>query len=190
METPPNLGASFVKPYDQGRIEQVARRVQQPSPYDQYFEEAAKQYGLDPRELKMRAAVESSLDPRAVSQDGAKGLMQFMPATAKQWGVTDPSDPRQAIFGAAKMISTYRNQAAGDMTVVDKKYYGGANGSEGNGWGPNTNQYAAGAGRAGHRLEETHHRHQLHRQPARRQVLRRADQGRALPAGVRQPAGT
>lgn len=137
---PPNLNADFVKPYDQGRIDQVARRVDTPSPYDAYFEEAGRLYNIDPRELKLRAVVESSLDPRAVSQAGAKGLMQFTDATAAKYGLTNPQDPRESIMAGAKMMAEYKKKAGGDMATVDKMYYGGEGGTA---WGPNTNQYAA-----------------------------------------------
>ena len=47
---------------------------------------------------------ESGGNPRAVSAAGAQGLMQFMPATARQYGV-DPFDPPQAIEGGARMLA-------------------------------------------------------------------------------------
>jgi murein DD-endopeptidase MepM/ murein hydrolase activator NlpD len=40
------------------------------------------------------------------SSAGAVGLMQFEPATAQSVGI-NPNDPRQAIFGAAKLLTQY-----------------------------------------------------------------------------------
>lgn len=136
---PPDLGASNVKPYDQKKIDYISKSVDAPSPYDAVFKEAANQYNLDWREIKMRAVVESGLNPKAMSNQGAGGIMQFTEATAKAVGV-DRMDPRSAIFGAAKLLSNYRTQAGGDMSKVDMMYYGGESGKA---WGPNTKQYAA-----------------------------------------------
>jgi len=136
---PPDLKANTVKPYDQGKIDYVAKRVAQPSPYDQAFKDAAQLYNLDWRELKMRSVAESNLDPTAKSSQNAGGIMQLTPETAAQLGV-DRNNPVSSIFAAAKLIAGYRTQAGGDMSKVDMMYYGGAAGTA---WGPNTKQYAA-----------------------------------------------
>lgn len=50
------------------------------------------------------AQVESSGNPKAVSPVGAQGLFQFMPATAKEYGI-DPFDPVQARKGAERYLT-------------------------------------------------------------------------------------
>src|SRR5882672_397149 len=74
--------------------------------YDPIFEEAGREWNVDPRLLKAMAAQESSGNPRAISSAGAQGLMQIIPSTQRQLGVTDPNDPVQSIWGAAKYMAT------------------------------------------------------------------------------------
>jgi soluble lytic murein transglycosylase-like protein len=75
------------------------------TPYDALFAAAGARHGIDPRILSAVARVESNYDPNAVSSAGARGLMQFMPATAAGMGI-DPLDPAQAIDGAARYLTT------------------------------------------------------------------------------------
>jgi soluble lytic murein transglycosylase-like protein len=75
------------------------------APYEPIFQAASQSWNVDPLLLKALAAQESRGNPRAVSKAGAQGLMQIMPDTQKYLGVTDPFDPVQSIFGAAKYLS-------------------------------------------------------------------------------------
>jgi len=69
---------------------------------------AANRYGVDANLLWTIAYLESRFDPRAVSyKDGrpcAFGLMQFEPATAQQYGLTNPHNPREAVDAAARHV--------------------------------------------------------------------------------------
>jgi murein DD-endopeptidase MepM/ murein hydrolase activator NlpD len=77
-----------------------------PAEYVEYFEEAAKETGLDVSLLEAVAAVESEFNPNAVSPAGALGIMQLMPYTVKELGISDPFDPRENILGGAKYLKT------------------------------------------------------------------------------------
>lgn len=74
--------------------------------YEPQFAAAEQKHGLPQGLLKRVAGAESSFDPKARSKKGARGLMQIMPATAKELGV-DPDDPDQAIPAAAEYLARY-----------------------------------------------------------------------------------
>ena len=75
-----------------------------PGQYYSLFEQAAKQYGVPLNILLGVAQVESGFNPKAKSPAGAMGMMQFMPGTAKQFGI-NPWDVTQAVPAAAKYLA-------------------------------------------------------------------------------------
>ena len=75
------------------------------SQYDSVFQAAGEEWNVDPTLLKAMATQESGGKANAVSPKGAQGLMQITPDTQKYLGVTDPTDPVQSIYGAAKYMS-------------------------------------------------------------------------------------
>jgi hypothetical protein len=66
---------------------------------------AAENHSLDPRLVKSVMLVESGFNASAVSNKGARGLMQLMPATAERHGVKNVHDPAQNIAGGTKYLS-------------------------------------------------------------------------------------
>jgi hypothetical protein len=78
-------------------------------PYADLFARAGNRHGVDPALLAAVASQESGFDSRAVSPAGARGLMQFMPATADGLGV-DPMNPASAVDGAARYLSDLTDQ--------------------------------------------------------------------------------
>ncbi|GJM29672.1 MAG: lytic transglycosylase F [Cyclobacteriaceae bacterium] len=67
------------------------------SPYDSLIQQSAREIGWDWELLAALIYQESKFNPKAKSWVGAKGLMQLMPATAKQFGASNPEDPKQSI---------------------------------------------------------------------------------------------
>jgi peptidoglycan DL-endopeptidase CwlO len=72
--------------------------------FETTFQAATIRYGLPPGLLSRVAYQESRYNPKAKSPAGALGLMQFMPATAKDFGI-DPWNPEQSIWAAAQYLS-------------------------------------------------------------------------------------
>jgi hypothetical protein len=75
--------------------------------FSMLVDRAARRQDLQPELLQSVARAESGLRPCAVSPKGAMGLMQLMPATAKDLGVDDPFDPAQNIEGGARLLRKY-----------------------------------------------------------------------------------
>lgn len=75
-------------------------------PYGLIIDQAAAQHGVDARLVKAMIQVESAYQPRARSRKGAMGLMQLMPETARQYGVSDPYDVRANVDAGVKHLKS------------------------------------------------------------------------------------
>ena len=63
--------------------------------------DAALRYAVDPALIRAVIRHESAFDPDAVSHKGAMGLMQLMPATAREFGVVCPFEPRENVMAGS-----------------------------------------------------------------------------------------
>jgi soluble lytic murein transglycosylase-like protein len=88
------------------------------------LEAAATAYGLSPALVKSVAWQESRFRQHAVSTAGARGVMQLMPATARELGV-DPDDTRQNIQGGAAYLRQMLDRFDGDLTKALAAYNAG-----------------------------------------------------------------
>jgi soluble lytic murein transglycosylase-like protein len=69
------------------------------------IEKVSAKHGLEARLVSAVIRVESCYDKRAVSRSGARGLMQLMPATARDLGVHDSFDAEQNINGGVRYLA-------------------------------------------------------------------------------------
>jgi soluble lytic murein transglycosylase-like protein len=77
--------------------------------------DTSQRHGLSEQLLNAVIQVESGGDPHAVSQAGARGLMQLMPQTATMLGVSDSFDARMNLDGGARYLSSLLDRYDGDL---------------------------------------------------------------------------
>ncbi len=87
----------------------------------------ASKYSLDPALLHAVIQAESGYNPDAVSNKGAAGLMQLMPATANRFGVRDRFDPQDNIEGGARYLSELLDMFPYDLKLAVAAYNSGEN---------------------------------------------------------------
>jgi soluble lytic murein transglycosylase-like protein len=94
-------------------------------PVEQSVQQAAAKYNLPPELIRGVIRAESNFQADAVSSAGAKGLMQLMPETAKDLGVTNPFDVRQNIDGGARYLRQMLDRFGGDLKRALAAYNAG-----------------------------------------------------------------
>jgi soluble lytic murein transglycosylase-like protein len=96
-----------------------------PSLAEQCVEHYATQYRVPPELIAALIDVESRWNPRAISNKGAMGLIQLMPATARRYGAIQPFDVEQNIAGGTRYVTTLMWEFHGDLRLVAAAYYAG-----------------------------------------------------------------
>lgn len=94
---------------------------------DDIFNRASKKYGVSANLLKAVAKAESNFNVNAgAGKPGKpKGIMQLMPATSRELGVTNPLDAEQNIMGGAKLLSKFINKYNGRVDLALAAYNAG-----------------------------------------------------------------
>ena len=100
----------------------LPERAQQLEPF---INESAKRYGIDPRIVRVVCFMESRYRLAAVSPKGARGPMQFMPETARRYGLLNPHDARASIDAAAHYLRDLLEKFGGRVDLALAAYNGG-----------------------------------------------------------------
>ncbi|TAH69854.1 MAG: lytic transglycosylase domain-containing protein [Anaerolineaceae bacterium] len=107
--------------------ENFASYMEENTSLDDIFERASVKYNVPLNLLKAIGKAESDFNSNAVSKSGAQGVMQLMPGTAADLGVTDSFDPEQNIMGGSKYISDLLKRYDGDTKLALAAYNAGMN---------------------------------------------------------------
>lgn len=86
---------------------------------------AARRYDVDPALIRALIHAESGFNPNARSRKGAMGLMQLMPGTASDMGVSNAFVVQQNIEGGVKYLAMLLEQYRGDVTLATAAYNAG-----------------------------------------------------------------
>lgn len=126
----PKRGKILYKLGDDARPKRRAKRRGRVAParrseFTTYVARAAEAYALPEALIWAVMRVESGFNPDVISHKGAQGLMQLMPTTGEEMGVTDPFDPEQNIYGGARYLRILANRFDGDLVLTLSGYHAG-----------------------------------------------------------------
>jgi soluble lytic murein transglycosylase-like protein len=96
-----------------------------PYSFDRHIQRAARAHQVAPMLIKAIIKTESNFNPRAVSSQGAQGLMQRMPGTARDLKVKDPFDAGQNIYGGTRYIRQMLDCYQGNLRLSLAAYNAG-----------------------------------------------------------------
>ena len=119
----------FIQDYMRGHSKYLLNMKGWGQPYFNLIENVLAQYGL-PKELKYIAVIESNLSSTATSNKGAGGPWQFMPYTAREYGLSvnpfidDRKDYYKSSHAASRYL-LYLYSQLHDWLLVMAAYNGG-----------------------------------------------------------------
>jgi soluble lytic murein transglycosylase-like protein len=88
-------------------------------------QKTAAKYGVNASLVNSVINAESGFDPKAVSHAGAQGLMQLMPSTAQELGVTNPLDPVQNVDGGVRYLRDMLDRYSHNVPLALAAYNAG-----------------------------------------------------------------
>jgi hypothetical protein len=90
--------------------------------FESIIQDASQRYRVDAGLIRAVIKAESGENPSAVSRAGARGLMQLMPQTAAELGVTNAFDPTQNIMGGTSYLRSLLDRYRGDVKLALAAY--------------------------------------------------------------------
>ena len=121
-----NLGLrSYEVPESDGIRATRAVEPKRSRSFDAVIEAHASRSGVRAGLVRAVIQVESAFNPRAVSRKGAMGLMQLMPATARQFGVADAFDPSENVRAGVAYLRQLLDRYGGNERLALAAYNAG-----------------------------------------------------------------
>jgi soluble lytic murein transglycosylase-like protein len=125
----PQPGTSGIRSYAVPQAEKVrATRfaaVERGRAYDDLIAEHSRNSRVRPDLVRAVVQVESAFNPYAKSPKGAMGLMQLMPATARQYGVTNPFNPAENVRAGVAYLRELLDRYQGSEELALAAYNAG-----------------------------------------------------------------
>lgn len=122
-------GGTAVRSYAVPQAEKVrATRfaaVERGRAYDDLIAEHSRVHQVRPALVRAVVQVESAFNPSARSPKGAMGLMQLMPATARQYGVTNPFNPAENVRAGVAYLRELLDRYRGNEELALAAYNAG-----------------------------------------------------------------
>lgn len=109
-----------------GREEAVDEPWMNPTDHDEHIKSASAKYNIPEARLRRQIWQESKFDPQATSEAGAQGLMQIMPVTQQELGITDPYDPAESVDKGAAYMRKLLDRFDNDYDKALAAYHSGA----------------------------------------------------------------
>ncbi|MEO1233833.1 MAG: lytic transglycosylase domain-containing protein [Myxococcota bacterium] len=92
---------------------------------DTLIREAAAEFRVPLALMRAVVRTESGFRPHVISHAGAMGVMQLMPATAREMGVWDPFDAKESLRGGARYLAFLYGRYDGDLRRTAAAYHAG-----------------------------------------------------------------
>jgi soluble lytic murein transglycosylase-like protein len=93
--------------------------------YKRAIKQASKEFEVESALIAAVIKAESDFNHKAISNKGAKGLMQIMPETATLMDLDEPFNPKQNITAGARYLSMLLDRFKRDKTLALAAYNAG-----------------------------------------------------------------